>query len=187
MQRAAGSGWVATAAEPGQCAGRQSGSVTCCGPSATSLAPHLPAWPCLLFAVINLPRSDQPGQTGVPAIETATLLIVVVTTLGLGSATGPLLRHFELEGKDDAALLGLDWTEDLRHASAVCCDGLLWCLYCCLLLPPMGHVSIPTLPWPTTAAHSMATLPRPAFCLQRRHGARHCCQPAGGGAALGLS
>ena len=149
--------------------------MTCCGPSATSLAPHLPAWPCLLFAVINLPRADQPGQTGVPAIETATLLIVVVTTLGLGSATGPLLRHFELEGKDDAVLLGLDWTEDLRHASAVCCDGLLWCLYCCLLLPPMGHVSIPTLPWPTTAAHSMATLPRPACCVQRRHGHAGCC------------
>ncbi|KAL4436987.1 hypothetical protein ABPG75_004126 [Micractinium tetrahymenae] len=59
--------------------------------------------------VINLPRSDCPGETGVPAIETAALLIVVVTTLGLGSATGPLLRHWELEGKDDAALYGLSW------------------------------------------------------------------------------
>ena len=79
-----------------------------------------------LPAVINLPRSDQPGQTGVAAIETATLLIVVVTTLGLGSATGPLLRHFDLEGKDDAALLGLDWTADLRQAAAPCrCRYLL--------------------------------------------------------------
>ena len=38
--------------------------------------------------VINLPRGDTPGETGIPAIETATLFIVVVTTLGLGSATG---------------------------------------------------------------------------------------------------
>ncbi len=60
-------------------------------------------------AVINLPRSDQPGETGIPAIETAALLIVVVTTLGLGSATGPLLRYWDLEGKDDAALYGLSW------------------------------------------------------------------------------
>jgi len=61
-------------------------------------------------AVINLPRSDRPGETGIPAIETAALLIVVVTTLGLGSATGPLLRYFDLEGKDDAALYGLSLT-----------------------------------------------------------------------------
>ena len=40
--------------------------------------------------VVNLPRADQPGQTGIPAIETATLFIVVVTTLVLGSATGAL-------------------------------------------------------------------------------------------------
>ena len=62
-------------------------------------------------------------------METATLLIVVVTTLGLGSATGPLLRHFELEGKDDAALLGLDWTEDLRQVAALSSAvpaGWLW-------------------------------------------------------------
>ena len=90
-----------------------------------------------LPAVINLPRSDQPGQTGVPAIETATLLIVVVTTLGLGSATGPLLRHFELEGKDDAALLGLDWTEDLRQAAGMCCSGP-WGLCCGVLLPHLA-------------------------------------------------
>ncbi len=73
----------------------------------------LPPWPCpagrtypippnlqrMLWAVglrgavayglvINLPRADQPGKMGIPAIETATLFIVVVTTLGLGSATG---------------------------------------------------------------------------------------------------
>ncbi len=38
--------------------------------------------------VVNLPRSDAPGETGVPAIETATLFIVVVSTLVMGSATG---------------------------------------------------------------------------------------------------
>lgn len=54
--------------------------------------------------VINMPRPDNPDRTGIPAIETATLLIVVVSTLVLGSATGPLLKKFELEGKDDADL-----------------------------------------------------------------------------------
>ena len=45
-------------------------------------------------AVVNLPRSDQPGETGIPAIETAALLIVVVsavwarTLLRLGIAEG---------------------------------------------------------------------------------------------------
>ncbi|PRW57911.1 sodium hydrogen exchanger variant 1 [Chlorella sorokiniana] len=68
--------------------------------------------------VVNLPRSDRPGETGIPAIETAALLIVVVTTLGLGSATGPLLRHFGLEGKDDADLYGMAWTEGLSDAMA---------------------------------------------------------------------
>lgn len=133
--------------------------------------------------VVNLPRADSPDpaapRTGIPAIETATLLIVVISTLGLGSATGasgavegrgrgcqrmsgaaaptafapasspprcctpeeapprlpcnptpglythtrtppllsaaPLLRHFDLEGKDDAALLGLGWSEALAE------------------------------------------------------------------------
>ncbi|KAI3434634.1 hypothetical protein D9Q98_002701 [Chlorella vulgaris] len=63
--------------------------------------------------VVNLPRTDRPGETGIPAIETAALLIVVVTTLGLGSATGPLLRYFDLEGKDDAGLYRLTELEGL--------------------------------------------------------------------------
>lgn len=42
-----------------------------------------------------------------------------VTTLGLGSATGPLLRHFDLEGKDDADLYGMAWTEGLRWVQGV--------------------------------------------------------------------
>ena len=102
--------------------------------------------------VVNLPRADKPGETGIPVFETATLLIVVVSTLGLGSATSgwrcqvggcmqarapprppslhtkrispcprllpptpraaPLLRHFGLEGKDDADLIGIALVED---------------------------------------------------------------------------
>ena len=38
--------------------------------------------------VVNLPRTDEPGQYGIPAIETATLLIVVASTLILAPATG---------------------------------------------------------------------------------------------------
>ena len=55
--------------------------------------------------VVNLPRADSPGSHGIPAIETATLFIVVVSTLLLGSATSPLLEALELAGKDDEALL----------------------------------------------------------------------------------
>lgn len=40
---------------------------------------------------------DQPPQEGLPAIEAATLVIVVVSTLVFGTATGPLLRRLNLE------------------------------------------------------------------------------------------
>ncbi|KDD71598.1 hypothetical protein H632_c4717p0, partial [Helicosporidium sp. ATCC 50920] len=61
--------------------------------------------------VVNLPRADGQG-TGIDALETATLLIVVVSTLILGSATEPLLRRLDLVGKDDAALYGMALVED---------------------------------------------------------------------------
>lgn len=48
--------------------------------------------------VVNLPRSDAPGETGVPAIETATLFIVVVSTLVMGSATGEGFRRCPRRG-----------------------------------------------------------------------------------------
>lgn len=57
--------------------------------------------------VVNLPRADQEQAMGIPAIETATLLVVVLSTFILGSGTVPLLRHFNLEGKDDAEVLGI--------------------------------------------------------------------------------
>jgi len=63
--------------------------------------------------VVNMPRTDgEPGEVGIPAIETAALLIVVVSTLLLGSGTGPLLRHFNLEGCTDEEIYAAGWTEE---------------------------------------------------------------------------
>jgi len=77
--------------------------------------------------VINMPRPDNPDRTGIPAIETATLLIVVVSTLVLGSATVPLLKKFDLEGKDDAELFlyngELDAEERVALAATVANGG----------------------------------------------------------------
>lgn len=42
---------------------------------------------------------DQVPQEGLPAIEAATLVIVVVSTLVFGTATGPLLRHLNLQAR----------------------------------------------------------------------------------------
>jgi NhaP-type Na+/H+ or K+/H+ antiporter len=62
--------------------------------------------------VVNMPRTDgTPGQVGIPAIETAALLIVVVSTLLLGSGTGPLLRHFNLEACTDEEIYAAGWAE----------------------------------------------------------------------------
>ena len=61
--------------------------------------------------IVNMPRSDSPGQVGIPAIETAALLIVVASTLVLGSATGPLLRHLDLEGRTDDEIYAMGWAE----------------------------------------------------------------------------
>ena len=46
---------------------------------------------------LNLPQIEGESDEGIPAIESATLVIVVLSTLILGSATGPLLRHFDLQ------------------------------------------------------------------------------------------
>lgn len=62
--------------------------------------------------VVNMPRADSPGQYGIPAIETAALLVVVASTLVLGSATGPLLRHLELEGRTDEDVYAAGWEEE---------------------------------------------------------------------------
>jgi NhaP-type Na+/H+ or K+/H+ antiporter len=62
--------------------------------------------------VVNMPRTDKPGTVGIPAIETAALLIVVVSTLLLGSGTGPLLRYFNLEGCTDEEIYAAGWAEE---------------------------------------------------------------------------
>lgn len=67
--------------------------------------------------VVNMPRTDSPGEFGIPAIETAALLVVVVSTLVLGSATGPLLRHLDLEGRSDAEIYEEGWSEYGNNAS----------------------------------------------------------------------
>ena len=46
---------------------------------------------------LNLPQIEGESDEGIPAIESATLVIVVASTLILGGATGPLLRYFELQ------------------------------------------------------------------------------------------
>ena len=51
----------------------------------------------LVLQLRPAPGPDQPPREGLPAIEAATLVIVVVSTLVFGTATGPLLRHLNLE------------------------------------------------------------------------------------------
>lgn len=67
--------------------------------------------------VVNMPSGDEDSLgeqgLGIPAIETATLYIAVASSLVLGSATGPLLKYFDLEGKSDAEVYRKGW-EDAR-------------------------------------------------------------------------
>jgi hypothetical protein len=46
---------------------------------------------------LNLPQIKGESDEGIPAIESATLIIVVLSTLIIGGATGPLLRFFNLQ------------------------------------------------------------------------------------------
>lgn len=46
---------------------------------------------------VNLPQIEGESDEGIPAIESATLVIVVLSTLIIGGATGPLLRLFNLQ------------------------------------------------------------------------------------------
>ncbi len=65
--------------------------------------------------VVNMPsggeKEDGEAGIGIPAIETATLMIAVASSLILGSATGPLLKHFDLEGKTDAEVFTKGWSD----------------------------------------------------------------------------
>ncbi|KAI8114397.1 hypothetical protein M9434_002522 [Picochlorum sp. BPE23] len=70
--------------------------------------------------VVNMPsgeeKEDGAEGIGIPAIETATLLIAVTSSLALGSTTGPLLRYLDLEGKSDAEIYTQGW-QDARPDS----------------------------------------------------------------------
>lgn len=71
--------------------------------------------------VVNMPsgKETEDGQEGlgIPAIETATLLIAVTSSLVLGSATGPLLRYLDLEGRNDLEIYKRGWEDE--HGSDV--------------------------------------------------------------------
>lgn len=71
--------------------------------------------------VVNMPsgKETEDGQEGlgIPAIETATLLIAVTSSLVLGSATGPLLRYLDLEGRSDLEIYKRGWED--AHGSDV--------------------------------------------------------------------
>ena len=70
--------------------------------------------------VVNMPSGKEEGDgvegIGIPAIETATLLIAVTSSLVLGSATGPLLKYLDLEGKTDAEIYRRGWEDAQMHA-----------------------------------------------------------------------
>jgi NhaP-type Na+/H+ or K+/H+ antiporter len=53
----------------------------------------------LVLQLRRPPGPGQPPQEGLPAIEAATLVIVVVSTLVFGTATGPLLRRLNLQAR----------------------------------------------------------------------------------------
>ena len=59
----------------------------------------------LVLQLRPTPGPDQEPQEGLPAIEAATLVIVVVSTLLFGTATGPLLRHLNLEARARSSFL----------------------------------------------------------------------------------
>ena len=59
----------------------------------------------LVLQLRPTPGPDQAPQEGLPAIEAATLVIVVTSTLLFGTATGPLLRHLNLEASARSSYL----------------------------------------------------------------------------------
>ena len=69
------------------------------------------------------PRAPDDG-IGVPAIETATLIIIVFTTLFFGMTTGPLLRFLKLSSSDGegAAGDGFDDDDDDGHGGVGSCS-----------------------------------------------------------------
>ncbi|KAA6419187.1 MAG: CPA1 family transporter: sodium ion proton, partial [Trebouxia sp. A1-2] len=64
---------------------------------------------------VNLPNIGAESDEGIPAIESATLVIVLVSTLLFGGITGPMVQHFGLQGLDDMAVHALGY-QDLHKS-----------------------------------------------------------------------
>lgn len=64
---------------------------------------------------VNLPNIDAESDEGIPAIESATLGIVLVSTLLFGGITGPMVQHFGLQGLNDMAVHTLGY-QDLHKS-----------------------------------------------------------------------
>ncbi|KAL3155429.1 hypothetical protein ABBQ38_010986 [Trebouxia sp. C0009 RCD-2024] len=60
---------------------------------------------------VNLPNIDAESDEGIPAIESATLVIVLVSTLLFGGITGPMVRHLGLQGLNDQAVHAIGYQE----------------------------------------------------------------------------
>lgn len=76
--------------------------------------------------VVNMPsgkEGDDEAGIGIPAIETATLLIAVLSSLVLGSATAPMLRYLDLEGKSDSEIYRRGWEESLEGENSAVSGG----------------------------------------------------------------
>lgn len=121
-------------------------------------------------AIVNACNCDVSSQ---PVCDVSANPCQQVTTLGLGSATGPLLRHFELEGKDDADLYGMAWTEGLRWGTLFvvrklavggCCKGrkseydlrFVQCMCVLQRRQPGANRPAPPRPAPSVCSDSMA-------------------------------
>lgn len=64
---------------------------------------------------VNLPNIGAESDEGIPAIESATLVVVLVSTLLFGGITGPMVQHFGLQGLDDMAVHALGY-QDLHKS-----------------------------------------------------------------------
>ncbi|KAK9809257.1 hypothetical protein WJX72_012251 [[Myrmecia] bisecta] len=67
---------------------------------------------------VNLPQIDAESNEGIPAIESATLVVVIVSTLLFGGLTGPLLQFFGLRGVDDQYVHTLGYQDQHPAVSA---------------------------------------------------------------------
>ncbi|KAK9818672.1 hypothetical protein WJX74_002819 [Apatococcus lobatus] len=70
---------------------------------------------------VNLPQINEENNQGMEAIESATLVIVVISTIVFGGLTGPLLKTFNLHGVGDVEVhaMGLQDYAGLTRAQAI--------------------------------------------------------------------